>query len=519
MEHLQGLMELLSCFIPSAKESELTVTAIKAFEPSMTEKDIFIGLNNAGRLVNVEEESTVLHGLSGISHSQTIQLVYQELLPLSMYLRAVGANVKAYRMRGDPREFPKEIRHLTGKSPCNLVIFPWRASQYVESLFWGSMRSLTTPIALIVMLDTRLTPTITDRAIGVVDATRSRSESVSSSVRQRSESLSASIRQRTTSGGSENDPDDSSTQFRKRAESILTSIVPDTSSPSSLSPSSLSPSPPNSTLSKLFPTSQESKKLLLSNQETSFMEEGSGILGQEKETSELPVGIKSIMAVVTGSPMCIAMFPLILRFSERNCVKITVLVTSDRRNFPQNLIEALAAFRQTAESISNITIEVLITPSTDTEAILQYCSRNSYDLIIYGFNTEAEVELCDKLQDTIPPPIFSRTQLPRSTSMSAQFAALSLPVIDSSDLRRLSGLPECLIGSPLLHPELGLLGNRIKEDGLSSFLMVIHEPYNTRQRRSTIKGSSPVKPTYPGVSSGIINGLTTIVEEKSDKLI
>ena len=60
----------------------------------MTEKDKFIGLNCEGRLINVEEESTTLHIGGAVPHSQTIQLVTQELLPLCMFLRAIGSTVK-----------------------------------------------------------------------------------------------------------------------------------------------------------------------------------------------------------------------------------------------------------------------------------------------------------------------------------------------------------------------------------------------------------------------------------------
>lgn len=42
-------------------------------------------------------------------------------------------------MRGDPNEFPQEIRALTAKT-CSLILLPWRASPYVERLFWASIR-------------------------------------------------------------------------------------------------------------------------------------------------------------------------------------------------------------------------------------------------------------------------------------------------------------------------------------------------------------------------------------------
>ena len=72
-------------------------SAIKAFEPSMTEKDIFIGLNAEGRLINVEEENTVLQEqchIHGRGHSQVIKIGNDELLPLSMFLKAVGSTVR-----------------------------------------------------------------------------------------------------------------------------------------------------------------------------------------------------------------------------------------------------------------------------------------------------------------------------------------------------------------------------------------------------------------------------------------
>lgn len=60
----------------------------------MSERDRFIGLNNEGRLINVEEESTTLHDQGALPYSQNLKLAVQELLPLSMFLRAVGGTVK-----------------------------------------------------------------------------------------------------------------------------------------------------------------------------------------------------------------------------------------------------------------------------------------------------------------------------------------------------------------------------------------------------------------------------------------
>lgn len=67
----------------------------------MTEKDFFIGLDGSGRLINVEEESTSLFEVRtqphSHSHSHPTKTVNQELLPLSMFLRATGSAVKVSR--------------------------------------------------------------------------------------------------------------------------------------------------------------------------------------------------------------------------------------------------------------------------------------------------------------------------------------------------------------------------------------------------------------------------------------
>ena len=60
------------------------------------------------------------------------------------------------------------------------------------------------------------------------------------------------------------------------------------------------------------------------------------------------------------------------------------------------------------------------------------------------------------------------------------------------ELRRQSGVPEGLAASPLPHPELGLLGNRIRERGLTSFIMILHEPIGySCSRKGTVWSTAP----------------------------
>jgi hypothetical protein len=386
MEHMQGIMELLACFIPSTADSELAVTAIKAFETSMTDRDMFIGLSHEGRLINVVEESTMFHDQGSLAPwRETVKDVRQELLPLSMFLRAVGATVKAYRMRGDASEFPREIKNLTMKGSCNLLLFPWRESQYVERLFWGSVRSMSVPIALVVMLETTLTPTIVDIATGAVPLTgiRSRSESLAMA---RSKAMSGDFDVEAGGHSAAND--------RMRLDSPT----------------------------RLGLDRNRSDSVLSSSSSVLHVDDIPPIIETFRSDS---VHIRSILAVVTGSPMDIAIFPMMLRFSERHSINIKMLVTSDRRNFPQVVIEALSAFRHSAESRNNITVEVLTTPASDVESILQRCSEKDkmYDMIIFGYkNDENDILPNSRSHKDVEEPSLSR--LNRSASL------FSLPAPD-----------------------------------------------------------------------------------------
>ena len=279
-------------------------------------------------------------------------------------------------MRGDPREFPHEIRTLTGKS-CNLILFPWRASQYVERLFWGSLRTVAAPVALIVMLDTTLTPTIADIAMseGVVgEATRNRSQSA------------AIARSRALSSTSDSENNAAVSVMADDRDRV--------------------PYAPGSPVSGMSPTSSPDTSTRVSRKRLSAPDDSVSIpiMPPPPPTDGIllnrqSVSIKNMLCVVTGSSMCSAIFPIALRFAERGSIAVTLLVTSDRRQFNESLVEALTAFRKATEDVKNITVVTLTTPSTDVESILIHCAELMYDLIVFGFRDESSSG-----EDVIPPP-------------------------------------------------------------------------------------------------------------------
>ena len=304
-------------------------------------------------------------------------------------------------MRGDPREFPHEIRNLTSKS-CNLILMPWRVSLYVERLFWGSMRSLTSPIALIVMLDTNLTPTIADIATGAGGGTGMERE-----VRNRSQSAAAA---RSRALSSVSDPDGSASSYpgdcRGRSDSILASTVP-TSGGVSMSSPQYSPAPSSAV--------QGSLMRLLSGHDTAHLEENTPQPLPTVETGRQSVCIRSMVCVITGSSMCQALLPLALRLAEKMSLQVTVLVAAEISELPDCLLGALAVFKKAAEFIRNIKIEYMSISCKDVDSIVSHCADRMYDLIAFGYRDYGGEGGGESSEDLIPPPL---GRVHRSSSIS-----------------------------------------------------------------------------------------------------
>ena len=192
--------------------------------------------------------------------------------------------------------------------------------------------------------------------------------------------------------------------------------------------------------------------------------------------------IRSVLAVITGASTDTALFPMMLRFAQRNFIEVKVVVTSDRRTFPVPVREALAQFQKLAEGFSNITIEHLITPSTDIPSLIEQCSMptdedSHFDMIAVGCShlNVSSPDMTNEQEDDndripSPPPPLSRI---RSQTIQEAFAPA---VPDGAEFKRQLGLPEAIASSTLPYPELGVLGCAIEEGGLANYLIVLHEP-------------------------------------------
>ena len=468
IEHLQGMMEVISCFLPNTTASALSVVAIKAHEPSLTDNDEFIGLNHEGRLIKLEAESTSYHENHArfVSANMGGKIEPQELLPLSMYLKAVGGDVQAYRMQGDPAEYPREIRTLSFRAGSTLMLFPWRPSQYVERLFWRTLKVFTAPIALVVHLNVALTSTLADEQAAASSTTRKRTNS---------------------------EDENTGTPTRSRGISIDApdSIPPPLGTRGRSASQSIEVSKKSYTPARLHRTGSTIEMMRVQK-----------AVDEEDDTNEYSSSllIRSVLAVITGASVDTALFPMMLRFAQRSFIEVKVVVTSDRRTFPVPVREALAQFQKLANGFPNITIEHLITPSTDIPFLIEFCSTNAennttngrsngscYDVIAIGYGSGVPDE------DAVNAATRIATRGRSQTVSEAISAAVSNPSVpDSMELRRQLGLPEAIASSTLPYPELGVLGCAIEEGGLANYLIVLHEPQGLiNVARKTSRSSLP----------------------------
>ena len=223
--------------------------------------------------------------------------------------------------------------------------------------------------------------------------------------------------------------------------------------------------------------------------------------------------IRSVLTVITGASADTALFPMMLRFAQRSFIEIKVVVTSDRRTFPVPVREALTQFQKLANGFTNITIEHLITPSTDLPALVEHCKtlteeESHFDVIAIGYSylTASSPDATNETDNDNDRNLSLSPPLSRNRSQTLQ-ETLAPAVPDSAEFKRQLGLPESIASSTLPHPELGALGCAIEEGGLANYLMVLHEPQgliNTPRKFSM--GNSSVDNSNAASLAGSLRG-------------
>jgi len=127
---LQLLTSVVTFFAPNITASAMDLTVIRVLEPSNSDKDDFIGIDSHGRILEVLKLPTSPTSpaliLQANKKSAMLNQYAKEVMPLSIYGKAVGAKTRAYFARGDPLAFPSEIRSISNEHASDLLLFNWR---------------------------------------------------------------------------------------------------------------------------------------------------------------------------------------------------------------------------------------------------------------------------------------------------------------------------------------------------------------------------------------------------------
>jgi Kef-type K+ transport system membrane component KefB len=142
LTHIEMTLSIVHLFGNPQKDNKLNVTVTQFVEPSCTTKDPFIGYDSKGRLLFTRMEATTFLPVSS---------EISPLMPVTIVSRTIGAEkVNAFKVSGDPNEFYSILKEHAELYMSNIVIIPWRKSEYFDKLFWKTQQETVLPLALLV---------------------------------------------------------------------------------------------------------------------------------------------------------------------------------------------------------------------------------------------------------------------------------------------------------------------------------------------------------------------------------
>jgi hypothetical protein len=117
---MQSCMKVLCYFLPNSSGSLLTSTVMHFYEPTNTDRDSFMDINDQGRLIRVNEEVTDLElALTFTEHSLVVPMK-PSLLPITSFCHPFQIPVNAFRVEGDPHEYPTELSSMITRNELSL---------------------------------------------------------------------------------------------------------------------------------------------------------------------------------------------------------------------------------------------------------------------------------------------------------------------------------------------------------------------------------------------------------------
>ena len=361
---MQSLMDTLSFFVPYSNQSSLVMTLMHFVEPTNSKLDQYLPLNEEDKVVHIEEEVTDFRAAWQMSLDYPTSRK-SELLPLSLFCKAMQVGVSAFHVQGDPEEFSGAMSRMAAANDASVVLFPYRSDGglYWQKFFWSTVFSdRHLPVALIVPIDSLHSP--------FKDLSAQNSVS-NGSVHNRSRSNSRANQLTTTPAASSKDQ--LHTILRGipgvRQHSLIDMFDPDAD---------------GEEIPQLYTTMPtESLPRHRRNTVTHTLPPKLEVL--DRNASSIVVGL------ITGHRMDATVLALLLKIATSPLHDVTLVVVKDHEEvFSESLSLALKYFiAKTAES-KNVCVHYSTFVSTEHNELADYCESMNYALIITAcVNTSA----------------------------------------------------------------------------------------------------------------------------------
>lgn len=523
LTHLQHLMSMVSCCVPYAADASLSVTAIKFTEPTNSDSDEFLALLD-GRLIRVNEESTGIES-AAVRHQHS--MAKPQLLPLSMFCRSVGAVVNAFQVIGDFHEFPAEMKYLSKQNESDVVLFPWRKnSEYFETLFWGCVRKSSVPIMLLVPRDLDLTATAA-AAASILTGLDTGGDSNDNQTSNRGGASLSNASALSPSTGIFGMLTSLHSPITRRDTNTSTTLPEqhhvsgqDISFVNDIEEGGAS----NGQLSRLMHDDEcdESKAVddhdsvarnrsgtLYNRMRSGTMLENVGLATPSRNVQSVhnaplkppskPLIIRNIAAIITGKDTDMYILSLLLRISAQPQMVISVYVAKGYKAHSKGTRHSVKLFARAANKVENIFMFNMAANCSDAKAIFKETSTlTNIDLILSSYIiptidqfVEVDVSPASDPHSTGTSPRartattivniraslnMNRAEESRSESFSNTGAPPEGLPWGFQEERRRAGVPDSLINTTLVHPELGALGSLQYESALYQYISVFHEP-------------------------------------------
>lgn len=420
LPHLQSIINLLQYFVPNELDSQLAITAVHFIEPTNSTKDEFLPLNEDGKLIRIDEETTdFAHALNDFEDPSAKK---PEILPLSMFCRAMQIPVNAFRIQGDPDEFPIVLKNLCKANDCSFAVIPWRPnSTYVQKLFWSSMNSANTPVALFFSAET----------LHAHDSESSKDSRIVSDSGSHHHVREPSVRQRGNSVY-QRDP----VPMYNPDESLESGVQLYSTLPATILP--------------------QHRRGTVTNQMNKLRTVG-------RTASR-------ILALITGRVLDTSMFPVLMRFAENKLNNIVIMVPSDSETFEYGILDAFNSFKTQTASMSNISYNIMEACMNDFQNMYEECKLYDFNLIISSF-----IEPPSDQATPARPPVAMVSAMGRSARTSSISGALAEAMFSPAEAP--TAIPIKYSRSNIKHPELGIIGNMLFEDSSlkSTKVLILHE--------------------------------------------